>query len=158
MNARVAHDASLHSRVGVRALRELVMALETQRVDACGEQHARIDRGVRGVAGHASLNPDGFVLEDERSTFVGVALVAHQVLIGRRPHLAISQRAVRIVAIGALDQALVHTMAEGLLEIGPLFRVARVTRLGLLAGQQIFPLAVVDGVATGATDAVLVVR
>ena len=109
------------------------------------------------MADRASLNPDGFVLEDERPTFVGVALRADEVLIGRGPDLAISQGAVRIVAIGALDQALVHAMAKRLLEIGPLFRVARVTQHGLLAHQQVLRLAVMDGMATRATDAVLVV-
>ena len=109
------------------------------------------------MAGHASLDPDRLVLKDERPTLVGVALVANQVLVGRRPYLAVTQRAVRIVAIGALDQTLVDTMAERFLEIGPLFRVARVTQHGLLAHQQVLRLAVMDGMAARATDTVLVV-
>jgi len=98
------------------------------------------------------------MLEHKRPALVGMAFHADQVLAGCGADLPVSCRAVRIVAIGALDQTLVNTMAEGLLEIGLLFRVARVAERGLLAHQQVLRLAVVDGVAVGATDAVLVVH
>lgn len=159
VNTVVADDASLAILVlgAVDAGRDLHMALQAKRIDARGEQHARIDGGVRGVANRASLHPHGFVLKDEGAALVGVTLEADEVLIGRRPYLAIAECAVRVVAIGALDQALIDTMAEGLLEIGALFRMTRVTQRGLLADQQIFRLGVMNRVATGATGAVLVV-
>src|SRR5258708_35396502 len=99
------------------------MALQAERVHACGQQHARIGRPVRGVARLASLTLDRFVLEDERSTLVAVALHTNHVLIRGRSKLAISRRAVRIVAIGTLDQPLFYAMMERLLEIGFLFGV-----------------------------------
>ncbi len=135
----MADDASLPvlELGSVNAGRDLLMALQAKRVDASGQQHARIHRGMRSVAGQASFDPDRLVLVDEGSTFVGVALQADQVLIGRRPDLAVPQRAVGIVAVGALDQALVHAMAERLLEINSLFLVARVAQLGLLAHQEV---------------------
>ena len=44
----------------------------------------------------------------------------------------------RVVAIGALDQSLIHAMLERHGELGPHVRVAAVTKLGLILGQQIF--------------------
>ena len=85
VNTVVANDAGRPVRVlrAVHASRDLLVALEAERVDACGEQQARVGGGMRGVAGGASLNPDGLVLENERPPFVGVALHANEVLIGR---------------------------------------------------------------------------
>lgn len=111
----------------------------------------------------ASFNPDGFVLEDERSALVRVTLVADKVLVRNRPELAVSDgplvsgRAVRIVAIGALDQPFIDPMTEWLLEIRPLFNVARVAQARLLADQQEFRLRVMNRMAARATDAVLIV-
>src|ERR1700687_124529 len=133
------------------------MALQAERVHACGQQHARIGRAMCGVASLASLTLDRFVLEDERSTLVAMALQANHILIRGRSKLAISQRAVRIVAIGTLDQPLFHAMMARLLEIGSLFYVARKAQRRLLLYQQIFQRGVVHGVTGGAGDAVLIV-
>ena len=39
--------------------------------------------------------------------------------------------AVRVVAIGALDQSFVNTMAERHCKLGPLLKMTRVTQFGL---------------------------
>ena len=53
------------------------------------------------MAGRASLNPDGFVLESERSTFVGVALRADDVLAGcgHRPRGRRSPRSAHLATL-----------------------------------------------------------
>src|SRR6202162_3172342 len=158
MDTHVAQNAILPERVlWVRARWNTRMALQAERVHARGQQHARIGRPVRGVASLASLSLDRFVLEDERSTLVAMALQANHILIRGRSKLAISQRAVRIVAIGTLDQPFFHAMMERLLEIRSLFYVARKAQRRLLLYQQIFQRGVVHGVTGGAGDAVLVV-
>jgi hypothetical protein len=53
-----------------------------------------------------------------------VALEANEVLVGCGTQLACNQRAVRIVAIAALNQSLFHAMMKRLLEVALLFRVA----------------------------------
>ena len=155
----MADDASLPELVlrAVHSGRYLHMTLQAERVHASGEQHARIDRCVRGVACLAALNPDRFVLVNKGSALVAVALQANQVLVGRRAELGHSQRAVRIVAIGALDQPLFHAMAEGLLEVHLLFLVAGEAQARLLAHQLVLCLGGMNGVAGIAADAVLVV-
>ena len=61
-----------------------------------------------------------------------------------------------IVAIGALDQALVDTMVEGHFKLGLLLQMARVTKFRLCFHQQkLFGLRMVRRMAGNATDIVL---
>jgi hypothetical protein len=85
-----------------------------------------------------------------------MALEANCILIRRRPKLAYRQRTVRIVAIGALDEALIHRMMEGFLEVGFLFGMAGEAQSRLLLNELIFQLRVMHGVAGCTGDATLV--
>jgi len=64
---------------------------------------------------------------------------------------------VRIVAIGALDQALFDAMVEWFLEIGPLLDVAGEAQRSLILEKLVFQLRVMYGVAGCAGNAVFVV-
>ena len=114
------------------------MALQTERIGARAGQHARIGRAVRDVARGASLDLDGFVLEDKWATFVAMALEANHILVRRRPKLTVSRSSVRIVAIIALDQPLYYAVMERLLEVSSLFDMAGEAQRRLLLYQQVF--------------------
>ena len=121
----MAHDAILPQQVlRMWSGRNRNVALQAKRVDACGQQHPRIWRSMRGVAGLASLAFHGFVLEDERSALVAMALETNHILIWSRSKLTVSQCAVGAVAVRALDQSFFHAMMERLLKIRLLFNVA----------------------------------
>ena len=69
---------------------------------------------MRRVARHASLvSLNWGMLENERPHGIGVALGANRKLAGGRADLPTPLRAVRVVAITALNQSHVHTMAIG---------------------------------------------
>ena len=155
----MASDALLQPRVlrVPNRIRSRV-ALQTERVRAGRDQHARIRGTMGSVTGLAAVNLDGFVLKDKRSAFVAVALEANHVLIRRRAELAFQIRAVCVVAIGAFDQAFFHAMMEGFLKIGLLFRVTGEAQSRLFGHEQELPAGVMHRVAVGARDAILVVH
>ena len=108
------------------------------------------------MAGLAPIHFDRLVFEYEWPLLVGVALEANSVLCGIRTHLLRFHSAVDVVAIAALDQAFVHPMMEGHVELGLLLEVAPITELGLrLLEQKLAGLRVVRRVARGATNVVL---
>ena len=72
---------------------------------------------MRNMAGRASLDFHRLMFEDERPLLIGVAGEAHGVLGRRGPYLLRSNRAVRIVAVRALHQSLIHAMMKGHLEL-----------------------------------------
>ncbi len=110
------------------------------------------------MAGFAALNLHHLVLEYERTSLIGVARVAHRVLRCGCPHLLCPNRAVRIVAVAALDQTLVHPVMERHRELRLFLQVARVTKLRLRLHQQEFRiLRVMRRVAIHAANIVLVV-
>lgn len=111
------------------------MALQAQQIHVAYLEHVGIRTTVRCVAGRATLNFHGFVLEDEWSLLVGMATKANCILRGGPPHLLGPNRAVRIVAITALHQSLVDAMVKWHLELSLLLRVARITKLRLRFGQ-----------------------
>ena len=132
------------------------MALYAQQIDVADPQHVRIGAAVGNVAGTASLDFYRCVLEDIRPLLVGVAGEANRILRRGGPHLFGSGRPVRIMAIGALDQALIDTMMERHFELGLLLGVAGVAKLGLRLGQQkLLALRVVRRMAGSAADLVL---
>jgi len=89
------------------------MALIAQRIDIGHIQEPRILRTVRSVATKAPLGLDRGMLKDKRSACLRMALGADRILIGCGLEVVISKRAMRIVAIGALDQALVDLVVKG---------------------------------------------
>ena len=111
------------------------------------------------MTGRASFDLDGLVLEHKRSLFVGVATEANRILRRRGPHLLGPNRAVHIVAVRALDQALIDTMVEGHLKLRFLLQVAGVTKLRLCFRQQkLSGSRVVRRMAGDAADFVLRVQ
>ena len=109
-----------------------------------------------GVAGNAALDFDGFVFEHERSGLVGMAFEANRVFCRGGAQLTGEKAAVLIVAVGALDEAFVHTMVERPVELLLLIEMAGVTQ-GRLAGfeQELALFCVMRIMAIRTTNAVL---
>ena len=114
------------------------MASQAQQVHIADLQHVRVGPSVRNVTRLAALKLHRFVFKRERPLFVRVAGVTNHVLRRRAPELVISHRAVRIVAVGALHQLLIHAVMERHFELSLLLQVTRITKLRLRLGQQEF--------------------
>jgi hypothetical protein len=131
------------------------MALQAQQVYIAQLQHVRIRPAVHQMAGLAPVNLHRLMLEYKRPLFVCVARETDRILRGRRPYLLGLHGAVRIVAVRALQQALVHAVVERHIEFGLLREVAGIAKLGLRLHQheiRVFP--VVRRMAGNATDLV----
>lgn len=121
MNAGVANGARLilhrlvvrrpHRRIR-RKVRRRRMALEADRVDVGAVQQPWIRSAVRGVACGTPFGLDDRVLIDKRPGRLGVTLGANRILLRRRPQAFLAERAMRVVAIGALHQSLFHLVME----------------------------------------------
>ena len=96
----------------------------------------------------AAFHLHRLMLEYERASLVGVAREANRVLRRRGSHLLGRHRAVRIVAVGALNQALIHPVVKGHVELRLLLQMAGVAKLGLSLDQQEF-LRLWRGAANG---------
>src|SRR5262245_2926920 len=108
------------------------------------------------MARYATLRFDRRVFERERSRLVSVAIEAKLVLRRRRPQLACQETAVLVVAIGAVDQALIHAMMKRLGEIRFHVLVAAEAQLRLRDFEELcLNLRRVNGVAIHAADVVL---
>jgi len=113
-------------------------------------------RAVRGVAGGAAFDLYCFMLENKWAALIGVAGKAHRVLRRRRPDLIRFHRAMRVVAVIAFHQALVHSMMEGHRELRFLLCVAGITEFRFCLHQQEFRIfAVVRRMAIQAAHVVL---
>ena len=88
------------------------------------------------MARFAAIHFHSRVLIHEWSLLIGMALEADRVLRGSHPHLLRTFRAMRIVAISALDQPFVDPMMEGHIKFGLLRQVARVAKFWLGLDQQ----------------------
>jgi hypothetical protein len=131
------------------------VALQAKQIDVAQLQHVRIWSAVSQMARLASIHLHGRVFEHKRSLLVRVALEANSVLRGRSPHLVRLHRAVHVVAIAALDQALVHSMMERHVELGFLLEMAPIAKLGLgFYEQKIRIFAVMRRMAGDATDVI----
>ncbi len=164
VNLRVAQNARLEEArliveggsSGRPAEARRCVALQAKQVHVAQLEHVRIRSSVSQVTGLASIHFDRLVFEYEWPLLVGVTLEANSVLCGIRAHLLRFHSAVNIVAIAALDQAFVHPMMEGHVELGLLLEMASVAELRLRFLQQEFVrLRMVRGVAGGAADVVL---
>jgi hypothetical protein len=83
------------------------------------------------MAGLATIYLYRLVFEDKRPLLVRVARKANRILRRGSAHLVGPHCAVRIVAVGALDEAFIYSMVEWHVELGLLRKMARVTELGL---------------------------
>ena len=90
------------------------VALQAHQAGLTYAQQARIGAAVRRMATGATLSLYREVLKYERSLFIGVTLGAYGITAGDAPHVSQSARTVEVVAIRALDEALVHAVVEGL--------------------------------------------
>jgi len=136
MYGRVAHCAGLvflrlvmerRSRGGRSIHRERV-TFETNQIYVAALQQARVRRTMRRVARHAALGLDGSVLPGKWTCLVCMAVETNHVLGGGGTQLLRQKTAVLVVAIGAVDQALIHAMVERLGEIRLDFQMAAVTQ------------------------------
>ena len=129
------------------------VALQTEQIHVAQLQHVRVGPAVSQVAGLAAVDFNGSMLVHKRALLVRVALEADGILRRGSPDLLGADRPVRVVAVAALDKALIHAVVEGHFELGSLLEVAGVANLGLRLHEQkvrIFP--VVRRVAGDATD------
>ena len=146
MNCRVTQNARLEqarlvverrsSRRSAKARRGV--ALQAEQVDVAQFQHVRIWSAVHQMAGLATIHLYRLVFEYKRSLLVRVASEANRILTGRSANLMGPHCAVRVMAIGALDQAFIHSMVEWHIELSFLRKMARVAELGLGFHQQEF--------------------
>jgi hypothetical protein len=83
------------------------------------------------VTADAAFRLYSSVLEDEWSPCLGVTLCANHILVSRRSQLIVSERPVRVVAVGALHQPLIHFVVKGLAEGGFNVRMTAETELRL---------------------------
>ncbi len=99
-----------------------------------GQQHLRVDRPVRVVAGRAAV-AHRFVLEDEWSLLRGVTLQANAVNRGeQRAATGHSGSFMRFMAVRAGDMAVHYVVRVGKREFGALVEVALVTRFRRAVG------------------------
>lgn len=141
MNSGMAHRARLVllRQVMCRPDRSLgwkAVALQAQQAGLAYSQQAGVRGPVRGVTTGAAFGLDGKVLKHERTLLVRMALHTHGVAAGDVPDLPQGAGAVKIVAICALDQALVHAMMKWLRKVGLGRGVTPVAQLGLTLCQQ----------------------
>src|SRR6185437_8034827 len=131
------------------------VALQAKDIHVGDFQQVGAGGAMRVVASHAAIHLDGLVLEDEGAAFVHVAGVADGIGGGGGAELVRDGGAVGVMAVAALDQAFVHLVVGGHLELGSAGHVAGVAegRLGQLK-QRRYRLGMVDRMATGATGTV----
>ena len=135
-----------------RAGSDSTVALVAQPVNVRHVQHAGVLRAVRRMACQAAFRFDRGVLVDKGPTHVRVALGADHALICRGSQVAVLESAVNIVAVTALDGALVHRVVEGHIELSFLVAVTLEAERGLRSLEQRLLFAAVNAVATDAAD------
>src|SRR5271156_3261511 len=107
------------------------MALQTQDVDVANLQQMRVRRAMHSVARRASLDFHGSVLENKWPLLIGMASEANNVLRRRSAHLLRPSGPMRVVAVGALNQTLVHAVMKRHFELRLLLQVAGIAKLRL---------------------------
>ena len=130
----------------------LGMATDAQEIHLVLHQHPRIRRAMRRMADHATFNLR-FVLINEWSQLLAVALVADLVARRVRAQLFRAVRAVWTVAIVALQQTLWDSMMEGPRELRPNILMAAVAELrSLRLHQELRLFGVVGRMAVNASN------
>jgi hypothetical protein len=123
-----------------------VVTLQTDGEHDRAPEQTGIHRAVGTMASFATLYPDRRVLKDERPSFVGVALETSLLIAERLIHHAgpqshapgCSRRTMRIMAIRALDDALIYPVFERHRKLSPDRSVTGITEVGLLLCQKEF--------------------
>ena len=127
------------------------MALQAQSIHVAHLEHARIRRPMRRVAGDTAPGLYHRVLVRIRSSRIRMTFRADRVLIVGGPQLLRLEGAVRIVAIGAAHQPLVHLVVKRLREGRTHILVAGVAQNGLIHFQQVgLACGLVNAMATQA--------
>src|ERR1035437_509957 len=135
------------------------VALVAELIDVGNIQQPGILRAMWCVAARASLALDHCMLKHPGAACLRVALGADHVLVSCGPHIVRVERAVSVVAVGALHQAFVHLVMEWHAELRLDVGVALVAKLRLRGLQQfLFGVARVHAMATRATYAALGMR
>ncbi len=113
---------------------------------------------MRRVARYATLGLDHWMFIGEWSGILCMALGADSIPVRSCLKVLILESAMRVMAVAALDQALIHSVVEGLRKCGLHIRMAGVAkpRLGDLE-QARFRLRLMDAVATCAAHSSLAV-
>jgi len=114
------------------------MALQAKKICLTHIQQARIGGSVWRVAGNAAFCLDGRVLIDEGTLLFCVAFETNGVLGGSGTKLPLHEPTMRVMAIIALDETLVHAMMKRPVELLFRFKVTAITKLRLLIAQQVF--------------------
>jgi hypothetical protein len=94
------------------------MARQAQKVYVADLQQVNVGRAVRGMARLATFHLHRLMLEYKWSALIGVTGKADRVLRCRGSYLLRSDRSVRVVTVGTLDQTLVDTMVKWHAELG----------------------------------------
>lgn len=129
------------------------MALQAQQVDVAQPQHVRVRAAMCQVARLASVDLYRRMLVHKRALLVRVTLEADRILRRVGPHLLRPHCPVRIVAVAALNEPLIHAVMERHFELRLLLEVAGVAKLGLrLCEQEVRFFSLMRGVAGDATD------
>lgn len=135
------------------------MALQTQNIDIAHLQQMRVRRTMHRMARRASLDFHRPMLENKRPLLLGMASKANNILRRRSPHLLRPRRPMRVMAIRALNQSLVHAVMKRHFKLRLLLQVARITKLRLRFDQQKFlSLRVVHRMAGSAANIILPVQ
>ena len=100
------------------------MALQAEVLHFVADQHARVGRTVRFMAGRASFQPHGGMLKGEGATQVAVAAETAGLVGGKGLCGSLENAAVGVVAIHAGHSAFGEAMLEWPLELRPSRRVA----------------------------------
>ena len=87
---------------------------------------------MRLMARPAAFRFDRHVFKSKRASLVDVTLETNLILCRRRPQLLGQETAMLIVAVGALNQALLYTMPKRPVKVLFDIGMAAVTQLGLL--------------------------
>ena len=76
------------------------------------------------------------MLENEWTLLLAMTLVTNLVLIGGSPQLGSAGSTLRVMAISAFYQSLIHSMAEGAIELGLNLGVALIAQYRLFLDQE----------------------
>ena len=130
------------------------VALQAKRVHVAHVQQARIRGAVRRVATDAAFCLEHWMLINERSSRLHVALGANGILVSGGPELNALERTMGIMAVGALHQTFRDLVMEGLGESHLYVGMAVFAELRLRNFEQVsLTLELVNAVATDAAYA-----
>lgn len=135
------------------------MARLADRVHVGAQQQVRMWPAVGEMTGSAALGVHDRVLEDKRPGDGSVAIRTECILTMGRPRKLFVPRAVWIMTVAAVHQALVYLVTRRQRKLRLDLSMALVAKPGLCGFEQVFRRGgVVNTVATGAADAAFAVR